>query len=85
MISPRDSARRGAQLSFSHPNAYAICRAWSEEGVIADFRAPNILRMGFSPMILSFEDVELALTKLAELVRQGKFLDKRFEEKQRVT
>ena len=85
LISPRDSARRGAQLSFSHPNAYAICRAWSEEGVIADFRAPNILRMGFSPMILSFEDVELALTKLAELVRQGKFLDKRFEEKQRVT
>ena len=83
--SPRDSSKRGAQLSFSHPNAYAVSRAWSEEGVIADFRAPNLLRVGFSPMVLSFRDIELSVKKLVKVIQSRSFLDQKFQEKQSVT
>ena len=85
LISPIDPSKRGAQLSFSHPSAYAVSRAWIEEGVIADFRAPNILRVGFSPMILSVEDIDLAVKKLIAVIQSRTFLKKKFQEKQRVT
>ena len=85
LISPTDLLKRGAQLSFSHPSAYAISRAWIEEGVIADFRAPNILRVGFSPMILSFTDIALAVKKLIEVIQSRSFLEEKFQEKQNVT
>ena len=83
--SPTEPLKRGAQLSFSHPEAYAVCRAWAEEGVIADFRAPNLLRIGLSPMILSFEDIELAVEKLVEVIIEERFLNQKFQERLRVT
>ena len=85
LVSPTDPLKRGAQLSFSHPSAYAISRAWIEEGVIADFRAPNILRVGFSPMILSIKDIDLAVKKLIAVMQSGSFLEEKFQEKQNVT
>ena len=85
LISPTDPLKRGAQLSFSHPFAYAISRAWIEEGVIADFRAPNVLRVGFSPMILSFTDIDLAVKKLIAVIQSRTFLEEKFKEKQNVT
>ena len=84
-VSPTDHSKRGAQLSFSHPSAYAISRAWIEEGVIADFRAPNILRVGFSPMILSVKDIDLAVKKLTAIIQSKSFLEEKFQEKQNVT
>ena len=85
LVSPTDPLKRGAQLSFSHPSAYAISRAWIEEGVIADFRAPNILRVGFSPMILSIQDIDLAVKKLIAVMQSRSFLEEKFQEKQNVT
>ena len=85
LVSPTDPSKRGAQLSFSHPSAYAISRAWIEEGVIADFRAPNILRVGFSPMILSIKDIDLAVKKLIAVIQSRSFLEEKFQEKQNVT
>jgi len=85
LISPTNPSKRGAQLSFSHPSAYAISRAWIEEGVIADFRAPNILRVGFSPMMLSFTDIDLAVKKLIAVIQSRLFLEEKFQEKQNVT
>ena len=85
LVSPTDPLKRGAQLSFSHPSAYAISRAWIEEGVIADFRAPNILRVGFSPMILSIKDIDLAVKKLIVIIQSASFLEEKFQEKQNVT
>ena len=85
LVSPTDPLKRGAQLSFSHPSAYAISRAWIEEGVIADFRAPNILRVGFSPMILSIKDIDLAVKKLIAVMQSRSFMEEKFQEKQNVT
>lgn len=76
---------RGSQLALSHPDAYAICQAWIAEGVVADFRAPNILRIGFAPLYLSFADIELAVLKLAEIMRNKTYENEVFQRKQHVT
>ncbi|MBR9827016.1 MAG: kynureninase, partial [Alphaproteobacteria bacterium] len=49
-VSPRLAAHRGSQVSISHPDGYAIMQALIHRGVIGDFRAPDILRFGFTPL-----------------------------------
>ncbi len=83
--SPRDPAQRGSQLAWHHPHAYSICQAMIERGVIADFRAPDILRMGFTPLYLSFEDIWLAKETLAEIMAGQVYLRPRFQHRQQVT
>ncbi|WP_334058084.1 kynureninase [Alteromonas sp. S005] len=76
---------RGSQIAFAHDDAYAICQAWIAEGVIADFRAPNILRVGFAPLYLSFADIEKAVTALAAIVSERRYDKKIFKQQQSVT
>lgn len=85
LVTPTEHAQRGAQLSFEHDNAYALCQALIAEGVIGDFRAPNVLRFGFSPLFLSFADVVEAALKLHEIVRCKSYLDERFLRRNTVT
>ena len=69
LVSPRDAARRGAQVSLSHPTAgYAIISALIADGVIGDFRAPDILRFGFAPLYTRFADVWHAVDRLAAIL-----------------
>ncbi len=56
-VSPRDPAKRGSHISFRHPDAYALTQAMIARGVIGDFRDPDILRLGLTPLYLSHEDV----------------------------
>lgn len=83
--SPRGSIARGAQLSFSHPKAYGICRALHADGVIADFRSPDLIRFGFSPLFLNFSSISDAVGKLANIMRNDTFDRQEFNVKQRVT
>ncbi len=76
---------RGSQLALAHDEAYAICQAWIAEGVIADFRAPNILRIGFAPLYLSFANVERAVHKLSEIMAEKRYENAVFQQKQSVT
>ncbi len=85
LISPQDSRDRGSQLAFSHPHAYAICQALIEKNVIADFRAPNILRFGFSPLILRFADIWHSVEILAELMANETWRDEKFGRVGKVT
>ena len=66
LLSPRDAERRGSQVCYSHPQAYAVAQALIERGVIGDFRDPDVLRFGSRPLYLRHVDVEMAATTLAE-------------------
>ncbi len=57
LASPREAANRGSQVSFNHPEAYAICKALIDRNVIPDFREPNILRFGITPLYMRYTDV----------------------------
>ncbi len=65
LVSPRDSSRRGSQVSFAHPDGYAVMRALIARGVVGDFRAPDVLRFGFAPLYVRFADAWDAAGALA--------------------
>ena len=85
LATPRDPAKRGSQVSFAHPNAYAIMQALIARGVIGDFRAPDILRCGFTPLYLGYEDAWRAAEVLADVLETGAWRDPRFAVRTRVT
>ncbi|WP_316161611.1 kynureninase [Bradyrhizobium sp. SZCCHNRI20481] len=68
LASPRDPSRRGSQVSFRHPDGYAIMRALIARGVIGDFRAPDALRFGFTPLYIGEAEVRGAVGILAEVL-----------------
>lgn len=65
--SPRDPARRGAHVSIRRPDARDLTRRMIAAGVIPDFRAPDSIRLGLSPLTTSFTDVSRAMGRIAEL------------------
>jgi len=69
LASPADPAARGSQLSFRHPQGYAVMQALIARGVIGDFRAPDLLRFGFAPLYNTPGEVEAALATLAAILR----------------
>lgn len=85
LLTPQQPAERGSQLAYQHPKAYALCQALIQHGVIADFRAPNILRLGFTPLYLRYVDIWQAVTTLAELVKSGEYLKPQYAVKNKVT
>ncbi|WP_312797497.1 kynureninase [Tianweitania sp.] len=85
LASPRDPSRRGSQVSFRHPEGYAIMQALIVRGVIGDFRAPDILRFGFTPLYVSQEDVLRAVEILAEIMADRLWDKEEYRKKARVT
>lgn len=83
--SPRDPARRGSQVSFRHPHGYAVMQALIAEGVIGDFRAPDVLRFGFAPLYNDLQDVQRAVDTLARILREQSWDQPHFHEKADVT
>ena len=71
LASPRDPSQRGSQVSFRHTEGYAIMQALIARGVIGDFRAPDILRFGFTPLYTTMQDVTGAVTILAEVMEKS--------------
>jgi kynureninase len=62
--SPRDGARRGAHLAIRHPDAKRLTAALAARDVVTDFRAPDSIRIGLSPLTTSFADVHFGLSAL---------------------
>lgn len=67
LASPRDPSRRGSQVSYAHPNGYEIMQALIARDVVGDFRAPDILRFGFTPLYTRFADVTEAVKRLRDI------------------
>ena len=85
LVSPPDPEARGNQLSFRHENAYALSQALIARGVIGDFRAPDILRLGFAPAYLRFADMAEAARHLAEVLESGEWQKPEFNRRAAVT
>jgi kynureninase len=84
-VSPADPGLRGSHISFRHPQAHALCQALIARGVIGDFRDPDILRFGLTPLYLGFEDVVRAGAILRDILATGAHLDPEFSKRHAVT
>jgi kynureninase len=69
IITPRDPAQRGNQIALRFGEAYAVMQALIARGVIGDFRTPDIIRIGFAPLYVRYEDVVRAAHILAGIMR----------------
>ncbi|WP_046469330.1 kynureninase [Allosalinactinospora lopnorensis] len=88
LVTPRRAERRGSQVSLRHDDGntgYAIVQALIARGVIGDFRAPDVLRFGFTPLYLRYVDVYDAATALVEVVRSGEWRAPEFARRSWVT
>ena len=85
LASPRDPQARGSQVSFSFEHGYAAMQALIDRGVIGDFRAPDIMRFGFTPLYLDRADVVAAVDVLAHVLDQELWRDPKYQTKSRVT
>ena len=90
LVSPREASEtapflRGGQVSFAHPKGYGIVQALIERGVIGDFRDPNILRFGFTPLYVGFADVFDAVEHLKAVLDNGEHLNPRYTDRASVT
>jgi kynureninase len=83
---PRDAALRGSQVSFSRDEGgYAIMQALIARNVFGDFRAPDILRFGFTPLYTRFVDVWNAVEQLVQVMQSGEWREARFNQRAAVT
>lgn len=85
LITPRDEAQRGSQASFAHPEGYAIMQALIADGVVGDFRAPNVVRFGFTPLYVGYADVYEAVERLKRIMDQRLWVQPAYQEKSAVT
>jgi len=73
LVTPREHARRGSQVSFTHPHGYAVMAALIARGVIGDYREPEIMRFGFTPLYTSFADVWDAVEILKDILDRNDY------------
>ena len=85
LASPRDAAVRGSQVSFAFEEGYPVMQALIERGVIGDFRAPNILRFGFTPLYIDQDDVIAAAKVLEDVMTSESWKDPKYQVRSRVT
>jgi kynureninase len=85
LVTPRDHDRRGSQVSFAHPEGYAIMQALIAAGVIGDFRAPDILRFGVTPLYIGAAEIDAAVAVLAKIMATRAWDRPEFKARAKVT
>ena len=85
LASPRDPWARGSQVSYFFEDGYAVIQALIAEGVIGDYRAPSIMRFGFTPLYLSLDDVRRAASILVDIIATRRWDQDCFKIKGKVT
>ena len=85
LVSPRDGTARGSQVSFAFEHGYAAMQAVIARDVIGDFRAPNVMRFGFTPLYIDEADVIAAVDVLADVLDNRLWDDPKYQTRSRVT
>ncbi|HEY9012967.1 MAG TPA: kynureninase, partial [Devosia sp.] len=84
LVTPTDPARRGTQVSFRFHEGYAAMQAMIARGVIGDFRGPDIMRFGLTPLYLRYADVWRAASILSQVMRRREWDRPEFKAKAKV-
>jgi kynureninase len=85
LASPRDPATRGSHIVFAHPEGYAVMQALIARRVIGDFRAPDLMRFGFTSLYTRYVDVVRAAEVLADILASREWDQPRFKTRAKVT
>jgi kynureninase len=85
LVTPRDHDRRGSQVSFAFPDGYAAMQAIIAHGVVGDFRAPDIMRFGFTPLFVDAADVDGAVAIIADVMGNRLWDRPEYKARSRVT
>lgn len=85
LVSPIDATQRGSHLAYAHPQAFAISQALIDQGVIVDFRAPDIIRFGFTPLYLRYQDVWQASRIFLDIIQTQSYQQARYQAREKVT
>jgi kynureninase len=73
VITPRAHAERGSQVSVTHPHGYAVMQALIARGVIGDYREPQVMRFGFTPLYTGYHDVWQAVMVLKDILDRADY------------
>jgi kynureninase len=79
LASPREAALRGGQVSFTHPEGWAVMQNLIARGVIGDFRSPDVIRFGFAPLYVRHVDVWDSVEVLGEILDSESWRDPRYQ------
>jgi len=86
VITPRERAARASQVALARAEgAYAIVQALIARGVVGDFRAPDVLRFGFTPLYVRYVDVWDAVEHLRQVLTTDEWREARFNRRAAVT
>jgi len=85
LASPRDPAQRGSHVVFAHREGYAVMQALIARGVIGDFRMPDLMRFGFTPLYNCYADMVRAADILADILKTREWDQPRFKARAKVT
>jgi kynureninase len=85
LVSPRNPEQRGSQVSFAFKEGYAVVQALIAQGLIGDFRMPNIVRFGITPLYLNEQDILAAVDIIEDVMANKRWDCEEYKTKQAVT
>lgn len=85
LVTPRDHAERGSHVSLRHPNGYEVMQALIARGLIGDYREPEVLRFGLTPLYFGYADVWDAVEILKDVLDSKAWDKPEFKQRSAVT
>ena len=85
LVSPREPSMRGSQVTFGFDEGYAMMQAIIEHGVIADFRAPDKMRFGITPLFIDENDIHIAAQIIADVANSRIWKEQKYHQRKPVT